>query len=299
MRKGLIAPLVLAAALLAPAPASAWGFAAHRFIMDRAIGLLPAELKPFYEKYRDRLLVRVTDPDEWRNVGWDEEPNHFVNFGVPQFGPYPFVALPREYGAAIEKFGTIALQRTGTLPWREAEEFGNMRRTFESFKNNTAYGVDNLVLFSAIAAHYIQDASQPLHATNNYDGQLTGNTGVHSRFERDLLEKFETRLTITPAPARAITNPRDAAFDALLTGFQLVDPIMKADSEASIGKDSYDADYFEKFFTKVKPILERQLAASITASASIIIGAWEQAGKPTPALVGARPVLPIKKPQAR
>lgn len=299
MRKGLIATLVLAAALSVPAPAAAWGFAAHRFIMDRAIGLLPVELKPFYEKYRDRLLIRVTDPDEWRNVGWDEDPNHFVDFGMPQLGLYPFAGLPREYGAAIEKFGTSELKRIGLLPWREAEEFGNMRRTFESFKNGSAYGADNLVLFSAVAAHYIQDANQPLHATNNYDGQLTGNVGIHSRFERDLLEKFEARLAITPAPPMAITNPRDAAFEALLASYQLVDPILQADREATVGRDSYDADYFEKFFTKVKPILERQLAASITATASVIIGAWEQAGKPTPALVGPRPVLPIKKPQGR
>jgi hypothetical protein len=299
MRKGLIATLVLAAALLAPAPASAWGFAAHRFIMDRAIGLLPAELKPFYEKYRDPLLVRITDPDEWRNVGWDDDSNHFLDFGVPQYGPYPFAGLPREYGAAIEKFGIGVLKRFGTLPWREAEEFGNLRRTFESFKAGAAYGSDNLVLFSAIAAHYIQDANQPFHATNNFDGQLTGNVGIHSRFERDLLEKFEARLTIAPAPAKAITNPRDAAFDALLAGYQQVDPILKADSEAAAGRDAYDAEYFETFFTKVKPILERQLAASITATASVIIGAWEQAGKPTPALVGPRPVLPIKKPQGR
>jgi hypothetical protein len=299
MRKGLIATLVLAAALLAPAPASAWGFAAHRFIMDRAIGLLPAELKPFYEKYRDPLLVRITDPDEWRNVGWDDDSNHFLDFGVPQYGPYPFAGLPREYGAAIEKFGIGVLKRFGTLPWREAEEFGNLRRTFESFKAGAAYGSDNLVLFSAIAAHYIQDANQPFHATNNFDGQLTGNVGIHSRFERDLLEKFEARLTVAPAPPTAIANSRDAAFDALLAGYQQVDSILKADSEAATGRDFYDADYFEKFFTKVKPILERQLAASITATASVIIGAWEQAGKPTPALVGPRPVLPIKKPQGR
>ena len=38
-------PLALLASLIVPAPAAAWGFEPHRFIMDRAIALLPPELQ--------------------------------------------------------------------------------------------------------------------------------------------------------------------------------------------------------------------------------------------------------------
>ena len=109
-----------------PSPAHAWGTAAHRYIMTQAIDLLPGPLKPFFDHHRGELVLRVIDPDLWRIVGWEEDPNHFVNFGVPEFGPYPFSALPREYGAALEKFGAATLRRNGLLPWREAEEFGNL-----------------------------------------------------------------------------------------------------------------------------------------------------------------------------
>jgi hypothetical protein len=101
---------------------------------------------------------------------------------------------------------------------------------------------------------------------------------------------------VTPAAPRGITNARDAAFDALLSGYRLVDPILKADKEAVSGKDTYDDDYFEKLFTKVRPILERRLADSITATSGLIIGAWEQAGKPVLTLEGARPVQKVKQP---
>ena len=171
--------------------------------MSRAIELLPPELKPFYEKYREQLLVRVTDPDEWRNVAWEDDPNHFVDFGAKEFGDYPFTALPREYGAAIEKFGTAALKRLGMLPWREAEEFGNLRRTFESFKGKPAYGAGQSgAVFGSGGALSFRMPISRFHATNNFDGQLTGNNGIHSRFERDLIERFESRLTITPMPSR-------------------------------------------------------------------------------------------------
>jgi hypothetical protein len=279
MRK---APVVVAFLIvtLAPSSAFAWGMAAHRYIMRRAIDVLPAEIKPFFVHFRDDLVVRVSDPDTWRNVGWEDDPNHFLDLGVEEFGAYPFTALPREYGAAIEKFGMATLRRDGLLPWREAEEFGNLRRAFESFKRNSPFAPSDTVLFAAVAAHYIQDAHQPLHASNNYDGQLTGQAGVHARFESALFDRFQTRLTINPPAPVAITNPRDAAFDVLLESYQLVQPLLDADREAIAGKDTYDDDYFEKFFAKVKPMLEKRIGESITATASVIVGAWEAAGKP-------------------
>jgi hypothetical protein len=295
MRKAPLVAAVLLAASLVPTSASAWGFTAHRYIMSRAIDLLPPDLKPFFERYRDEIVIRVIDPDLWRNVGWEDEPNHYVNFGAKEFGAYPFTDLPREYGAALEKFGAATLKRTGLLPWREAEEFGNLRRGFEGFARNAAYAPGDVVLFAAVASHYMQDAHQPLHASNNYDGQLTGNNGIHSRFERDLIERFQSRLTVVPAPASPIRNIRDYAFDALRASYQLVDPILQADTEAIAGKDAYDDDYFEKFFVKVRPVLEKRLADAITATASLIMGAWEQAGRPALKLEGARTVERVKK----
>jgi hypothetical protein len=295
MRKIVVAT-ALALTSLVPAPAAAWGFAGHQLIMRRAIELLPPELKPFFERYRDEIVIRVKDPDLWRNAGWDDDPNHFVDFGMKELGEYPFTALPREYGAALEKFGASLLARIGRLPWREAEEFGNLRRAFEAFTHAGQYAPGDVVLFSAVASHYIQDAHQPFHASHNYDGQLTGNAGIHARFERDLIERFESRLTLKPAAPTAITNPRDASFDILLASYQLVDPILRADTAAAAGKDTYDDDYFEKFFAKVRPILEQRLSEAITATAGIIIGAWDRAGRPAVKLEGARPPQKIKKP---
>jgi len=295
MRKIVVAT-ALALTSLVPAPAAAWGFAGHQLIMRRAIELLPPELKPFFEHYRNEVVIRVVDPDLWRNAGWEDDPNHFVDFGMKELGDYPFTALPREYGAALEKFGASLLARIGRLPWREAEEFGNLRRSFEAFTREGLYAPGDVVLFSAVASHYLQDAHQPFHATNNHDGQLTGNTGIHARFERDLIERFESRLTLNPAAPRAITNPRDTSFDSLLASYKLVDPILQADTAAAAGKDVYDDDYFEKFFAKVRPILEQRLSEAITATAGIIIGAWDQAGRPAVKLEGARPPQKIKKP---
>jgi hypothetical protein len=297
MRKAILVAAIALTACFTPARADAWGFAGHRLIMARALDLLPAELQPFFQKFRDEVVIRAVDPDLWRNAGWDDDPNHFVDFGMPELGPYPFAALPRERDRALEKFGARVMNRVGYLPWREAEMFGSLRRAFEGFRGGAAYATTDVVLFAPVASHYIQDAHQPFHASDNYDGQLTGNSGIHARFERDLVERFESRLTLSPASPRPVTNPRDFAFDALLASHQLVDAILKADSAAVAGKEAYDDDYYEKFFSAVKPTLEKQLSQAITATASIIIGAWQAADKPALALSEARPLQRVRKPQ--
>jgi len=292
----LVAALAVAAVLAQPAPALAWGTDAHRFIMSRAIDLLPPELKPFFEHYRAELVVRTIDPDTWRLMGWEDDPNHFLDFGMKELGAFPFTDLPRDYGAALEKFGADTMRRVGHLPWREAEMFGNMRRAFEAFATGAPYAGSNVVLFTGAAAHYIQDAHQPLHATVNYDGQQTGNDGIHARFERDLFERFQSRLSVNPPQPAPIRNPRDTAFDVLLASYKLVDGILAADKEAVAGKDLYDDGYFESFFIKVKPVLERRLGEAASATAGLIIGAWELAGKPAPTIKPARPIQKVKKP---
>jgi hypothetical protein len=266
--------------VLIPAPASAWGDAAHRYIMERAIDLLPAEIRPFFDGHRNELILRVNDPDLWRVVGWDESAHHFLDFDAEEYGPYPFRALPRDHGAAVERFGAETLKRYGLLPWRASEMFGTLRRALQGFPKSAPYAAADIVLFAAATAHYIQDAYQPLHATINYDGQATNQRGVHARFERNLFERYRAQIVVTPARPRAMTAPRDAAFEALLESYQLVGPLLAADKAAARGTRTYDDRYYQAFFAEAGPILARRMSQSITATASMIIGAWTAADRP-------------------
>jgi hypothetical protein len=270
----------LALVMLVPAPSFAWGTAAHKAIMRRAIDLLPAELKSYFSERREEMIARAVDPDMWRSLDLSEDPNHFVNFGAPELGPFPFTAYPREQGAALAKFGPFTLSRLGTLPFREQELFGSLQRAFEQVGKGNRVAMDESYMFAAAAAHYLQDATQPLHASNNYDGQLTDQRGLHVRFEAELFERFESRLVLAPVPPKAFPSARDFAFELLLASYQKVDGLLKADKDAIGAKDTYDDAYFEAFFTRVKPMMEAQLSAAITATASVIVSAWEQAGRP-------------------
>ena len=275
-----ISAAALLAVLLSPASAFAWGFEAHKAIMRRAIDILPPELKPYFVAHREELVYRSIDPDLWRTIGWEEDANHFMNFGAPEFGAFPFAGMPRDYGEALQKFGEVQLRRLGTLPWREGEMFGNLQRAFVRLGQNNGFASVDAVIYSAAAAHYIQDATQPLHASNSYDGQDTNQRGIHSRFETELFERFESRLTLNPAPPKAFVSPRDYAFDALLESYQKIPILLKADKDAIGSREFYDAEYYEAFFQRARPLLEERLSAAITATASVIVSAWEHAGRP-------------------
>jgi hypothetical protein len=268
----------LAGLLAVPAPASAWGFEAHQFIVGRAIALLPPEIRPFFEANRTFLVEHTLDPDLWRVAGFTEEsPRHFLNLDA--YGAYPFADLPRAYDAALERFGAGRLAQNGILPWRAAETADRLREAFEALRRG-GFARRDVAFFTAVVAHYVADAHVPFHAVLNFDGQLTGQRGIHARWESDLFTRYERRLTVTPAPVRRVPEVRDLVFETLLSGFQLAEGVLAADRDAIGGRDVYDERYYEAFFAASGPVLERRLGEAVTAVASIVASAWEQAGRP-------------------
>jgi hypothetical protein len=278
-----------------PTRTDAWGYEAHKFIMERAIGLLPPEIRPLFEQHKSAVIERAIDPDLWQIAGFDkqEDPNHFLDLDWDGYGKYPYAGLPRDYSAAVAKFGKERIQQNGTLPWRTEEMHGELRRAFESYGRRGPFGRYDILFFSAWLTHYVSDAHVPFHAVLNYDGQLTGQHGIHARFEAFLFERYRDQWTIAPKPIAPITNPRDYIFDVVLEGTQLAPPILKSDLDAIGTRDEYDDAYYAAFFTANRAVVERRLNESIAASAAMIAGAWEAAGKP------AVPVNPRPTSQRR
>ena len=145
-------------------------------------------------------------------------------------------------------------------------------------------------------AHYVGDSFQPFHAAANYDGQLTGQRGIHSRFESELFERYQDKLTLAPPPLAAVPNAREFVFATLTDSFTFVDPILAADREATQGREFYDDAYFAKLYEKTGPIMEKRLSGAIGGVASLITQAWTDAGKPAlPVDAPPRQPRPIRR----
>jgi hypothetical protein len=280
LRAALLPLAVVVAVVVTAERPAAWGFEAHRFIADRAIELLPGEIRPYFVKNRTFIVEHAVDPDLWRTAGWTEEPpQHFLDMDA--YGPAPFDALPRDRDQAIAKFGREMVQKNGLLPWRVEEMYGKLVRAFADVKAERGYARDNVKFLSAVMAHYIGDAHVPFHAVLNYDGQLTNQHGLHSRFESETYERYRSKLKIRPVPIRIGKAPREFVFDTLVVSASLVDPILAADRDAVGSRDVYDRAYYEAFFARTRPTLERRLSEAIAATAAVITKAWEEGGKPS------------------
>jgi hypothetical protein len=270
----LVSPILFDQSLLG------WGNDGHRFITGEALNLVPSPIRFFFEKHRTFVVEHSIDPDLWRTAGFLEETTrHFLDLDA--YGSYPFDELPRNYDKAIQKFSREKIEKGGLLPWRTSEVFGQLVEAFRRQRENrNAFAGDEIQFFAAVISHYVSDAEVPLHAVTNYDGQLTGQNGIHFRFESDLFLRNRARIKIQPGPIIPISNPRDFVFDTLLRSYLQADSLLIADKKAAGKRRSYDELYYDKFFALAGPILAEQLNASITATASLIAAAWEQAGKP-------------------
>jgi len=279
-----IVSCALIVAMAAPVPAAAWGFEPHKYIMARAIPLLPAQIRPFFLKYQTTIVEHVVDPDLWRTAGWEQEPpRHFLDMDA--YGPYPFPHFPRDRDEAVKRYDAEFVDKNGQVLWRGAEIY---QKLVEAFRQQAPYSRDNIKFFSSVLTHYISDAHVPFHAVVNYDGQLTGQQGIHARFETELFERYRPVLRVTPKPVGPVPNARDYFFDALVASFPLAQTVLDADKSAVGGREFYDDQYFRIFFGRVRPILERRLGDSITAAASMITAAWIEAG---------RPAVPLEQPR--
>jgi len=285
MRAVAAACLALFVFMAAPRSLQAWGMEVHRYITGRALDGLPAEIRPFFAAEREFVKEHSVDPDLWRILNLtgklgDEPPNHFLDIdGLDE--TRPFKDVPRNWDAYVARYGAERANRMGRLPWRTEEIYDLLVARFRDVgKGTVGYAASNAVYLSAVLAHYIEDAHVPFHAVMNYDGQLTSQRGIHSRFETELVLRNLSRLRLEPVNVRPVGPIGEFVFDTLIEGEAIVATVLKADLAAAAGREFYDDAYFAAFAKTALPVAERRLGEAASAVASVITAAWTEAGKP-------------------
>lgn len=273
--------LICAVALSAGAAprAAAWEDKGHQIVNGAAVDAVPAPLRAFYQQHRVYLVEHSVDPDldkrqdrarKQRGEAL-EGPRHFID--LDRYGPLPFSALPEEYAAAVEKYGKSTVDQNGTVPWRIEEMY---RALVTSFRLKDP---DAILHDSAWLGHYVGDAHVPFHTTENYDGQLTGQSKVHAYFEATLLTLIDPS-EIHPAPAvRVRQAPHRLAFTWLRESYRDVQPLLEDDA-AHGGKQGPESRDLAGFARAAKPIAVERLTTAASRLASLWYSAWVEAGRP-------------------
>jgi hypothetical protein len=255
-----------------PGSTFAWGNNAQRLIINHAVDTLPYDLRPFFENSRNFLIQHVNDPLNQLDKHPNERQNHFIE--LDKYGKFPFDALPRNYKTALSKYSKSKIDATGLLPW----QIGVYSAKLTDDMRNGRW--DEAKIDAAFLANYVAEAHDPFNTTENYDGRLTGQSGVNERFNTMLIDRYASFFPVNPHDASFITDPTDFAFDACLNAHSLVESLLLADRAAKRGLSSYTDEYYDRFYNLTATSLIKQLSDASTDVGSYWLTAWINAGKP-------------------
>lgn len=289
----LIVALALLLSVLVQANESiGWGFWAHKQIHRRAVQAMPEPAADFFKEYSTFLIEHAIDADDRRRIDPTEAEQHFID--IDRYGSYPFPELPRRFEEAVKKYTLDTVRANGVLPWRIVAFSDSLTRAFK------AKNLDRILYFAVNVGHYVADAHVPLHTTENYDGQLTGQKGLHARWESEIPERYmrhyEAKNESAPR-AKYIADKTEESFKWVLESYLMVDSVLKCDLKAKEGlkpeeirtmvtdkngreREIYTPLYYERFKEALGDMVERRFEQTIERVASVWYSAWVDAGKP-------------------
>jgi hypothetical protein len=263
-----------------------WGFFAHQRINRLAVFTLPPKMLGFYKKNIAYVTEAAVNPDKRRYAIEGEAQRHYID--LDHYGDSALNRLPRYWESAVDRFTEDTLQAYGILPW-------HIYRTYYQLKD--AFLVrdpEKILRISADIGHYIADAHVPLHTTQNYDGQLSGQTGIHAFWESRLPELFAGGYNFFVGKASYLDNPQLAAWKAVASAHHALDSVLgneKALSLRAKGKYSfetkgrqtqrvYSREYAEAYHDLLAGMVERQMRRAIRLTGDFWFTAWVDAGQP-------------------
>jgi hypothetical protein len=269
---------------------SSWGFFAHYRINRLAVFTLPRAMSGFYKANIEFITEHAISADKKRYVDSTEAPRHYLN--ADHYGKNPFNHIPQRWADAVVKYSEDTLTKNGTVPWTINYQYYKL---VDAFKRRDT---TDILITSANLGHYVADAHVPLHLTQNYDGRLTNQTGLHAFWESRLPELFANQYHYNVGKAHYIQNPLKEAFRICRVSFSEVDTVLRferllnktfpADKKYVIEKrgkakkevKDYSVGYSRAYQKMMKRMVERRMRAAILSVGSYWYSAWVDAGQP-------------------
>ncbi|MBC5994926.1 zinc dependent phospholipase C family protein [Pontibacter cellulosilyticus] len=280
--------IFLTLCFLLPLQGYSWGFYAHQRINRLAVFALPPEMVGFYKKHIRYITENAVNPDKRRYAVANEAPRHYIDLDV--YGDSALYKMPRFWQQAIDKYTEDTLQAYGIVPWHI--NFMKYQLT-QAFKERN---VDKILRLSAELGHYVADACVPLHTTQNYNGQLTGQRGIHGFWESRLPELFSDNYDFFVGQAQYIEQPQLKAWDLVASSHLALDSVFSFERQLTQEFDEekkysfevrnnlttrvYSRAFSQAYSNKLNGQVERQMRLAIKMTASYWYTAWVDAGQP-------------------
>ncbi|HAN00449.1 MAG TPA: hypothetical protein DCQ26_17790 [Marinilabiliales bacterium] len=251
-----------------------WGGTGHYSITENAALSFNEEMQPF----NDWLLYiaeHSSDADDRKSEDPDEGVRHYIDIdNYPEFVTNGLIS--QSMTEMISLHGQYTVYDNGVLPWTTIQTYDSLReclhrRDWEQAK-----------YYAADLSHYVGDGYMPMHITKNYNGQYTGNDGIHSRYESTMINAHIGQIQYVGKPLNLIDNVSDYVFSYLYANYKYVDSILDADDYAkTFSTNTSSTAYKDALWSESQYFTARLLNDASHALAELMYNAWVEAGKPS------------------
>ncbi|WP_146449425.1 hypothetical protein [Bythopirellula polymerisocia] len=255
---------VLVFLLIGQSSTFAWWNHGHRHITEGAIEYLPYPLKGFFQSQAADLIF----------MSGQEPPGaHYIDIDVyPEFFAGTF---PRDLDVLVGIYGAPYVTSVGKGPWTFVDYVETLTAAMAAASSQQDW-ID-LISLAAAQAHYIEDLHNPLHLTYNYNGQYTGNTGIHARYEGEMIFRHLDELTFSETEAAYVPSMLDFVFDGIDSHYGFVEDILAADTMYT---GPHDEAYYAGMWAETGEFTHDLFQQAAEAVAASWYTAWVNAGSP-------------------
>jgi hypothetical protein len=280
--------IVIITLLLISGESFSWGFYAHKLINRMAIYTLPPEMMVFFKANMRYISENAVAPDKRRSVMKEEGARHFIDLDV--YGDSALFRLPKYWHEAASVYSEDTLLKYGIAPWHVYRIKNELTEAFRQ-KN-----VQRILRLAADLGHYIADANVPLHTTHNYNGQLTGQHGIHGFWESRLPELFSDNYDFFVGKANYLEKPQLVIWEAVGKSHAALDSVfnfekiisLKLTEDRKFGHEQrgavivkvYSKEFSSLYHQMLAGQVERRMRESIKMIGDFWYTCWIDAGQP-------------------
>lgn len=252
-----------------------WGSTGHKKINLNTSLSFNQQMSQFIN-WSSQLSSHASDADDRKTTDPTEAPKHYINIDNYQ----EFVAnkhIIQNWDSIVSIFGYSTVSGNGILPWATVTTVDTLRKCF--IRKDWA----KAILVAADLGHYVGDGHMPLHLTDNYDGQSTGNSGIHSRYESTMIGNYNSQIIYAgDTSLQVIQNINQYVFNYIYNNYIYKDSILAADNFAKsvAGGSTSSSVYSFNLWNKTKDFTIILFKNASHSLAELIYTAWVQAGKP-------------------
>ena len=265
-----------------PFPAFSWGFFAHQQINRYAVATLPAGMFPFYKLNLRFLTEKSVNADKRKYAVPGESAKHFIDFEF-----YKNIDTPQKL-VTSSGMPINACPKHGQLPWNIIQVQRQLTKAF--LQKDKA----KIIKLSADLGHYVADAHVPLHTTENYNGQMTNQEGIHTLWESRLPMLFFETYDFFVGPACYIQDPADHIWEIIKQSHRLVHDVLRLEHQLSQKYSTkysfeYDGNKLKKQYTRefsmayhnaLNGQVEQCFRQAVLQVGNFWLTAWINAGSP-------------------